>query len=26
VLVAAWLRYRQSGERATVGGTQPSRT
>jgi GABA permease len=26
VLVAAWLRYRQSGERATVRGTQPSRT
>jgi GABA permease len=26
VLVAAWLRYRRSGERATVRGTQPSRT
>jgi GABA permease len=26
VLTAAWLRYRQSAERATVRGTQPSRT
>ena len=26
VLAAGWLRYRQSGERATVRGTQPSRT
>jgi hypothetical protein len=26
VLVAGWLRYRQSGARATVRGTQPSRT
>jgi predicted outer membrane lipoprotein len=26
VLVAGWLRYRQSGERATVRRTQPSRT
>jgi len=26
VLVAAALRYRQSGERASVRGTQPSRT
>jgi hypothetical protein len=24
--VAGWLRYRQSGERATVRRTQPSRT
>ena len=26
VLVAGWLRYRQAGVRAKVGGTQPSRT
>jgi hypothetical protein len=26
VLVAGWLRYRQAGARAGVGGTQPSRT
>ena len=26
VLVAGWLRYRQTGARASVGGTQPSRT
>jgi GABA permease len=26
VLVAGWLRYRQVGARAGVGGTQPSRT
>jgi GABA permease len=26
VLVAGWLRYRQAGARAGLGGTQPSRT
>ena len=26
VLAAGWLRYRQAGARASVGGTQPSRT
>jgi L-asparagine transporter-like permease len=26
VLLAGWLRYRQAGARAGVGGTQPSRT
>ena len=26
VLVAGWLRYRQTGARARVRGTQPSRT